>query len=148
MTALLSIEDLVLDFDTFDGVYKAIDGVSVELMAGEALGIVGETGCGKSVTAKSVLGLVPRPPAIVRSGRIMFQGRNLLEGGEAGVRAPVIPVSRSMRQSCRVAMTRSRLFSSVRVVTVAIDEQPSPRCHRRSTRTYSRVWRHRPQVWS
>lgn len=85
--ALLSIEDLVLDFDTFDGVYKAIDGVTFELMPGEALGIVGETGCGKSVTAKSVLGLVPRPPAIVRNGRIMFQGRDLLAGGEKGVRA-------------------------------------------------------------
>ena len=85
--ALLSIEDLVLDFDTFDGVYKAIDSVSVELMPGEALGIVGETGCGKSVTAKSVLGLVPRPPAVVRRGRIMFRGRDLLDGGEKGVRA-------------------------------------------------------------
>ena len=84
---LLAIENLVLDFDTFDGVYEAIDGVSIELMPGEALGVVGETGCGKSVTAKSVLGLVPRPPAIVRSGRIMFGGRDLLEGGESGVRA-------------------------------------------------------------
>jgi len=85
--ALLSIEDLVLDFDTFDGVYKALDGVSVELMPGEALGIVGETGCGKSVTAKSILGLVPSPPAIVRSGRIAFNGENLLAAGERRLRA-------------------------------------------------------------
>ena len=84
---LLSIEDFRLEFDTFDGVYRAIDGVSFELAAGESLGIVGETGCGKSVTAKSILGLVPAPPARVVSGRIRYAGEDLLAAGEARLRA-------------------------------------------------------------
>ena len=84
---LLSIEDFRLDFDTFDGVYRAIDGVSFDLAAGESLGIVGETGCGKSVTAKSILGLVPAPPARVVSGRIRYAGEDLLAAGEARLRA-------------------------------------------------------------
>ena len=83
---LLSIEDFSLDFETFDGVYKAIDGISIDLKRGESLGIVGETGCGKSVTAKSITGLVPSPPARIRSGRIIFDGENLLEGGEKRLR--------------------------------------------------------------
>ena len=76
---LLSIRDFTLEFDTFDGVYKAIDGVNIDLAKGESLGIVGETGCGKSVTAKSILGLVPTPPARVRSGSILFRGEDLLQ---------------------------------------------------------------------
>ena len=85
--ALLSIEDFRLEFDTFDGVYRAIDGISFDLAPGESLGIVGETGCGKSVTAKSILGLVPAPPARVVSGRICYAGEDLLAAGEARLRA-------------------------------------------------------------
>ena len=83
---LLSIQDLSLEFDTFDGVYKAIDGVSFDLAKGESLGIVGETGCGKSVTAKSILGLLPSPPARWTSGEIRFQGQDLLSLGESGLK--------------------------------------------------------------
>jgi len=75
---LLSIRDFSLDFDTFDGVYHAIDDVNIDLHAGEALGIVGETGCGKSVTAKSILQLLPSPPAQVTSGEIWLDGENFL----------------------------------------------------------------------
>ena len=84
---LLSVEDFRLEFDTFDGVYQAIDGVSFDLAAGESLGIVGETGCGKSVTAKSILGLVPAPPARVVSGRIRYDGEDLIAAGESRLRA-------------------------------------------------------------
>ena len=84
---LLSVQDLRLEFDTFDGVYQAIDGVSFDLAAGESLGIVGETGCGKSVTAKSVLGLVPAPPARVVSGRILYREEDLIAAGESRLRA-------------------------------------------------------------
>ena len=65
---LLEFDDFKLHFDTFDGCYQALDGVTLSVAPGEALGIVGETGCGKSVTAKSVLGLVPSPPARVAGG--------------------------------------------------------------------------------
>ena len=84
---LLSIEDLVLDFDTFDGVYKALDGVSLALRPGEALGVVGETGCGKSITARSVLRLVQAPPARYRGGRILFGGEDLLRASDARLRS-------------------------------------------------------------
>ena len=84
---LLSVRDLRLEFDTFDGVYRAIDGVSFDLAPGESLGIVGETGCGKSVTAKSILGLVPSPPARIVSGRIVYAGEDLVAAGENRLRA-------------------------------------------------------------
>ncbi|MEM9221324.1 MAG: ABC transporter ATP-binding protein [Pseudomonadota bacterium] len=83
---LLSVRDFVLHFDTFDGVYQAIDGVSFDLAPGESLGIVGETGCGKSVTAKSVLRLVPMPPGRVISGEMMFGGEDLLRASENRMR--------------------------------------------------------------
>ena len=84
---LLSVRDLRLEFDTFDGVYRAIDGVSFDLAPGESLGIVGETGCGKSVTAKSILGLVPSPPARIVSGRILYRDEDLVAAGENRLRA-------------------------------------------------------------
>ena len=83
MSALLTIRDYRLDFVTFDGTYQVLDGVDLELAAGETLGLVGETGCGKSVLAKSVIGLLPSPPARVRSGAIVFEGRDLVGAGEA-----------------------------------------------------------------
>ena len=83
---LLSVQDLRLEFDTFDGAYRALDGVSFDLAAGESLGIVGETGCGKSVTAKSILGLLPAPPARIASGRILYRGEDLIAAGEARLR--------------------------------------------------------------
>ena len=76
---ILSFVDFKLNFDTFDGVYQAIDGISFDLNPGESLGIVGETRCGKSVTAKSIMGLLPSPPAEVAGGDIWFDGRNLFK---------------------------------------------------------------------
>jgi ABC-type dipeptide/oligopeptide/nickel transport system ATPase component len=78
MSSLLSIHDYRLDFDTFDGAYKVLDGIDLELDAGGSLGLVGETGCGKSVLARSIMGLLPRPPARTLSGRITFEGQDLL----------------------------------------------------------------------
>ncbi|MEP3276604.1 MAG: ABC transporter ATP-binding protein [Stappiaceae bacterium] len=78
MQPLLSIRDLALQFDTFDGSYKAIDHVSIDLNPGEALGLVGETGCGKSVLTRSAFGLVPTPPAKITSGSVTFEGREIL----------------------------------------------------------------------
>jgi len=75
---ILQIEELVIHFDTFEGVAQVLDGVSLDLARGQTLGVVGETGCGKSITSKAVLGLLPVPPARMVSGRIMFDGEDLL----------------------------------------------------------------------
>ena len=84
MNPLLRIRDYRLDFDTFDGVYKVLDGIDLDVAPGETLGIVGETGCGKSVLARSVMGLNPSPPAQVLSGSIEFEGQDLLSLDAAG----------------------------------------------------------------
>ena len=79
---ILQIEDLQTHFFTAVGTIRAVDGVSYSLKAGETLGVVGESGCGKSVTALSVLRLVANPPGRIVGGAIRFQGRNLLEVGD------------------------------------------------------------------
>ena len=83
---LLDIQDLRTHFHTDDGVAKAVDGVNYSIKPGETLGVVGESGCGKSVTAMSVMRLIPMPPGEIVSGKILFQGRNLLELSEAEMR--------------------------------------------------------------
>ena len=83
---ILSVRNFRLAFDTFDGIYQALDGIAFDLHAGESLGIVGETGCGKSITAKSILKLLPSPPARVLSGEILYQGRDLVQATEREVR--------------------------------------------------------------
>jgi len=76
---ILSINDLKVYFDTDDGVVKSVDGVDLQIMKGTTLGLVGESGCGKSVTCLAIPGLVPSPPGRIAGGQIMFKGRNLLE---------------------------------------------------------------------
>jgi len=75
---LLEVKDLTTYFHTEEGVVRAVEGVSFELYEGEVLGLVGETGCGKSVTALSILQVV-RPPGKIEEGTIIFNGENLLE---------------------------------------------------------------------
>ena len=76
--AILSIEKLRTFFYTYDGVVKALDGVTFKIRRGETTGLVGETGCGKSVTAFSVTRLISDPPGRVMDGKITFNGANLL----------------------------------------------------------------------
>jgi peptide/nickel transport system ATP-binding protein len=83
--ALLEVANLQTHFATPDGVVRAVEGVSFEIKAGETLGIVGESGCGKSVTAMSLLRLIPEPPGKI-VGSIRFEGRNLLELPEQEMR--------------------------------------------------------------
>ena len=86
MEPLLTVRGLKTEFFTTRGVVHAIDGVDLEIGKGEVLGLVGESGCGKSVTALSIMFLVPQPPGRIASGQIWFQGLNLLAGtqGEIG----------------------------------------------------------------
>src|SRR5260221_281587 len=83
---LLEIADLKTWFFTRDGIVRAVDGVSFHVMPGETLAIVGESGCGKSVTALSILRLIPSPPGRIVSGAIRFAGRDLGELSEAEMR--------------------------------------------------------------
>lgn len=80
--ALLEVQNLKTFFFTGDGVVKAVDGVGFEVFPGEILGLVGESGCGKSVTSFSILQLVDQPGKIIE-GKIFFEGRNLLELNES-----------------------------------------------------------------
>ena len=74
---ILEIEDLKTHFFTYNGVVRAVDGIDLTVNRNEVVGIVGETGCGKSVTVRSTMGLVPDPGRIV-AGRVLLDGENLL----------------------------------------------------------------------
>jgi len=79
MDRLLTVEDLKVNFHMLVGTARAVDGVSFYINQGETLGVVGESGCGKSVSAMSLLQLVPMPPGELVRGRAMFEGRDLLK---------------------------------------------------------------------
>lgn len=82
MKPILEIKDLQIEFDTFEGISHVLDGIHLSLEQGDTLGLVGETGCGKSITAKAILRLLLTPPAHIVSGEILFQGENLLNKSE------------------------------------------------------------------
>ena len=84
---LLEIRGLKTHFSTDDGVVQAVDGVSLHVDAGETLGIVGESGCGKTVTAFTVMKLVPMPPAKIVAGEILWRGKDLVKATADEMRA-------------------------------------------------------------
>ena len=149
---LLEVDDLQTHFDTVGGTVRAVDGVSWKLDAGETLGIVGESGCGKSVTALSVLRLVPTPPAR-HGGRVRLRGADLLRLDERGMRAirgnrismifqepmtslnPVLSIGRQIAETVAVhgqasgRAARQRAIEMLRLVQIAeperrVDEYP------------------------
>ena len=75
---VLSIRDMTVEFGTEDGVVKAVTGVNYDLFPGEILGVIGESGAGKSVSVMTMLDLIPKPPGRVVSGEAIFKGRDLL----------------------------------------------------------------------
>lgn len=85
-SALLEIKNLRTYFYTEEGIVKAVDGLDLELHEGETLAVVGESGCGKSVTSLSVLRLIPTPPGKIESGEILFRGEDLLKKTEKEMR--------------------------------------------------------------
>jgi len=117
---LLEIDGLKTWFFTRDGVVRAVDGVSFAVHPGETLAVVGESGCGKSVTALSILRLIASPPGRIVSGTLLFEGKDLLGMDEAGMRAlrgneismifqepmtslnPVLTVGRQIAEALRV----------------------------------------------
>jgi peptide/nickel transport system ATP-binding protein len=84
---LLDIQDLTIQYVTDNGTVHAVENLYLQLGHGETLGFVGETGAGKTTTALGIMRLIPSPPGIVRSGKIFFEGQNLLEKSDAEMRA-------------------------------------------------------------
>ncbi|HEY8199217.1 MAG TPA: ATP-binding cassette domain-containing protein, partial [Candidatus Limnocylindrales bacterium] len=84
--ALLSVDGLVVRFRTHDATIHAVNGVTFELDAGETLGIVGESGCGKSVTSLALMRLLPKPAGRIEGGTVRFDGQDLLAYSENEMR--------------------------------------------------------------
>jgi oligopeptide transport system ATP-binding protein len=126
MPPLLQVKDLRTQFFTQDGVVKAVDGVSFEVDSGETLGIVGESGCGKSITAMSIMRLIPNPPGRIVGGQIIFDGEDILKLSESEMRDirgnkiamifqdpmtslnPVLTINRQISESLELHMGMSR----------------------------------------
>jgi oligopeptide transport system ATP-binding protein len=86
MAGLLQVKDLRTHFFTDEGVVRAVDGISYDVQEGETMGLVGESGCGKSVSALSILRLIPSPPGKIVGGEVWFDGQDLLKVGEEEIR--------------------------------------------------------------
>lgn len=87
MGTLLEVKNLRTEFHTQDGVVHAVNGVSFHVDEGETLGLVGESGCGKSVSMLSVMRLIPMPPGKIVSGQVLFQGRDLIQVDDEEIRS-------------------------------------------------------------
>ena len=145
--ALLSVESLQTHFGTIDGVVRAVEGLSFTINAGETVAIVGESGCGKSVTSMSILRLIPTPPGKI-AGRILFQGRDLLACSDAEMRAirgkdismifqepmtslnPVLTIGRQIGESLRLhegLSAKQALERAVEILTLVGIPAPARR---------------------
>lgn len=82
---LLEVKDLVIHYKTDDGVVKALNGVNLHIGAGETLGLVGETGAGKTTLAKGIMRLIPNPPGKILGGEVLFEGQDILKLSAAGM---------------------------------------------------------------
>jgi len=123
---LLDIENLSVHFHIPEGIARAVDGVSFSLAPGETIGLVGESGCGKSVTSLSILGLIPSPPGKIECGSIRFNGQNLLDLDRESLRKirgrdismifqepmtslnPVLPIGRQVAEPLMIHQGLSR----------------------------------------
>ena len=76
---LLDIQELYVNFRIYEGILKVLNSVNLKIKPGEKIGLIGETGCGKTTTMKSILRILPIPPAIIPSGRILFEGKDIFE---------------------------------------------------------------------
>jgi peptide/nickel transport system ATP-binding protein/oligopeptide transport system ATP-binding protein len=104
---VLDIQNLRTYFDVHGYVAKAVDDISLSIGKGETLGLVGESGCGKSVTAHSIIQLIPQPPGRIVGGKIIFEGQNILEYSEAQMRKI---------RGCRISMIFQEPMTSLNPV--------------------------------
>jgi len=146
--AVLEINDLVVDFETDQGIVQAIDHLTLSVREGEIVGLVGESGCGKTTVARCILGVAPQPPARIRAGKILFQGQDLLRVSEADLTTrirgkaitfipqdplaalnPLFPVGVQLRDMLKWGMRRGRRAREIRAHIISILQQvqiPSP----------------------
>jgi oligopeptide/dipeptide ABC transporter ATP-binding protein len=131
---LLRIDDLKTYFYTEEGVVKAVDGVTFDVQPGEILGLVGESGCGKTVSALSILRLIPIPPGKIVSGSVHFEGKDLVSMSEDGIRHirgndiamifqepmtslnPVLTIGRQLTESLELHLKMDRKSATQRAV--------------------------------
>ncbi|HTO56019.1 MAG TPA: ABC transporter ATP-binding protein [Myxococcota bacterium] len=147
---VLEVRDLRTSFATRRGKLTAVDGLDLALYAGETLCVVGESGCGKSVTALSILRLLPEPPARIESGRVLFEGRDLLRESPEALRElrgnriamifqepmtslnPVFTIGDQIEEAIRVHRDLSRAERQARVVELLeLVGIPEPRARMR-----------------
>ena len=132
--SLLEVNELKTQFFTRDGVVRAVDGVTFHLDQGETLGLVGESGCGKSVTALSLMRLIPQPPGKIVNGSVMFDGQDILKMDDDDVRGirgnniamifqdpmtslnPVLTISRQISEALELHMKMSKGEARTRTV--------------------------------
>ncbi|HMG55651.1 MAG TPA: ABC transporter ATP-binding protein [Kofleriaceae bacterium] len=130
-TTLLEIRDLVTEFRTEHGTVRAVDGVSFEIAARTTLGVVGESGCGKSVTALSIMRLIASPPGRIAGGTIRYAGRDLLALRPAEMRAI---------RGNRIAMIFQEPMTSLNpVFTVGAQVAEAVRLHQHKSRREARA---------
>jgi oligopeptide transport system ATP-binding protein len=126
---LLAVTDLHTQFFTRDGVVRAVDGVSFELDQGETLGIVGESGCGKSVTALSLMRLIPQPPGKIVKGAIIFDGQDVLKMDDDEVRGirgnNIAMIFQDPMTSLNPVLTISRQISEALELHLKMDKSES-----------------------
>ena len=131
---LLDVRDLRTQFATNEGIVKAVDGVSFHLDEGEVLGLVGESGCGKSVSALSLMRLIPDPPGRIVGGQAFFEGQDLLSLSESQMRqvrgsrismifqepmtslTPVLSIGRQLRESLELHLNMTKQQATQRAV--------------------------------
>jgi oligopeptide transport system ATP-binding protein len=134
MASLLQVRDLKTYFFTDDGVVKAVDGISYDVQPGEIVGLVGESGCGKTVSALSILRLIPDPPGKIEGGEIIFEGDDLLKADEKEIRNirgnriamifqepmtslnPVLTIGRQITESLELHLKMDRTTATRRAV--------------------------------
>jgi oligopeptide transport system ATP-binding protein len=134
MASLLQVTDLKTYFFTDDGVVKAVDGISYDVQTGEIVGLVGESGCGKSVSALSILRLIQDPPGKIVGGEIIFEGEDLLKSDEEEVRHirgnriamifqepmtslnPVLTIGRQITESLELHLKMDRAGATKRAI--------------------------------
>ncbi|MFQ6101135.1 MAG: ABC transporter ATP-binding protein [Anaerolineae bacterium] len=133
MTRLLEVRDLTTRFHTLDGVVYAVNGISYTLGEGETLGIVGESGCGKSVSVLSVMGLIPEPPGKIAAGEVLYRGQDLLKLNETEIQnvrgREIAMVFQDPMTSLNPVLTIGRQISEPLIVHLGMGQE---KAHRRA----------------